>query len=82
MCTSSDGIVASSVMSEDKSERELARWRKKIGMIGIDIKGLHQETEAGRLKLKTKLMNERFINELDRNRLAGHIHYRNVYWQL
>jgi hypothetical protein len=53
-------------MSEDKSERELARWRKKIGMIGIDIKGLHQETETGRLKLQTKLMNERFINELDK----------------
>jgi hypothetical protein len=28
--------------------------------IGIDIKGLDQETETGRAKLKTKLMNEHF----------------------
>jgi hypothetical protein len=55
-------------MSEDKSEQELAKWRKKIEMIGIDIKGLDQdqETETGRFKLKTKFMNEHFINELDK----------------
>jgi hypothetical protein len=53
-------------MSEDKSEQELAKWRKKIEMIGIDIKGLNQETETGRFKLKTKFMNEHFINELDK----------------
>ena len=35
-------------MSENKSEQELARWRKKIEMIGIYIKGLDQETETGR----------------------------------
>ena len=33
-------------MSEDKSEQELTRWRKKIEMIGIEIKGLDQETEG------------------------------------
>jgi len=54
-------------MSEDKSEQELTRWRKKIEMIGIDIKGLDQETETGRFKLKTNLMNVHFINELDKN---------------
>jgi hypothetical protein len=53
-------------MPENKSEQELASWRKKIEMIGIDMKGLDQETETGRLKLKTKLMNEHFINELDK----------------
>lgn len=54
------------MMSEDKSEQELAIWRKKIEMIGIDIKSLVQETETGRFKLKTKLMNQHFINELDK----------------
>ncbi|HET7148025.1 MAG TPA: hypothetical protein VFI73_05940 [Candidatus Nitrosopolaris sp.] len=53
-------------MTEDKSEQELAKWRKKIEMIGIDIKGMNKETETGRFKLKTKLMNEHFINELDK----------------
>lgn len=53
-------------MSEDKSEQELAKWRKKIEMIGIDILGLDQEAETGRFKLKTKFMNEHFINELDK----------------
>lgn len=54
------------IMSENKSEQELVRWRKKIEMIGINIKGLDQETETGRFKLKTNLMNEHFINELDK----------------
>lgn len=53
-------------MSEDKSEQELAKWHKKIEMIGIDIKGLDQETETGRFKLKTKFMNAHFMNELDK----------------
>jgi hypothetical protein len=35
-------------------------------MIGIDIKGLDQEAETGRSKLKTNLMNSPFINELDK----------------
>ena len=55
-----------SIMSENKSEQELVRWRKKIEMIGINIKGLDEETEKGRFKLKTNLMNEHFINELDK----------------
>jgi hypothetical protein len=53
-------------MNEDESGRELTRWRKKIEMIGIDIKGLDQETETGRFKLKTNLMNAHFISELDK----------------
>ena len=47
------GIGDCSIMSEDKSEQHLARWRKKIEMIGIDIKGLDQEAETGRSKPKT-----------------------------
>jgi hypothetical protein len=53
-------------MSEDKSGQELGRWYKKIEMIGIDIKGLEKETETGRFKLKTDMMNAHFINELDK----------------
>ena len=53
-------------MSQDKSEQEIARWHKQIEMIGIDIKVLDQEIETGRFKLKTKVMNAHFINELDK----------------
>jgi hypothetical protein len=56
------------LMSEDKQEKqgELDTWRKKIEMIGIDIKSLDPETETGRFKLKTRFMNQHFINELDK----------------
>jgi hypothetical protein len=55
-------------MSEGKPEKqgELYTWRKKIEMIGINIKSLDLETETGRFKLKTKFMNQHFINELDK----------------
>lgn len=55
-------------MSEGKPEKqgELDTWRKKIEMIGIEIKSLDLETETGRFKLKTKFMNQHFINELDK----------------
>ena len=45
---------------------ELATWRKKIEMIGIDIKGLDRENATRRLLLRTTLMNQHFINELDK----------------
>jgi hypothetical protein len=51
---------------EVKSDDGLARWQKKIEMIGIDIKGLEQDIQTGRLKLKTKFINQHFINELDK----------------
>jgi hypothetical protein len=35
-------------------------------MIGIDIKSLERESETGRVKLTTTLMNQHFINELDK----------------
>lgn len=60
------GIGDRSIMSEDQSEQHLVRWRKKIKLIGIDIKGLDQEAETGRFKLKTNLMNTPFINEFDK----------------
>jgi hypothetical protein len=42
-------------------------WRKKIEMIGIDIKGLDSDGDAeGRIKLKTNLINQHLINELDK----------------
>jgi hypothetical protein len=42
-------------------------WRKKIEMIGIDIKGLDSNGDTeGRIKLKTNLINQHLINELDK----------------
>ncbi len=41
-------------------------WRKKIEMIGIDIKSLDQNMDNNRFKLKTRLMNRHFLNELDK----------------
>jgi hypothetical protein len=55
---------------EDKEQQhkdvELVTWRKEIEMIGIDMKSLDKENETGRLKLRTTLMNQHFINELDK----------------
>ncbi|MFL6509542.1 MAG: hypothetical protein ACJ704_16610 [Nitrososphaeraceae archaeon] len=54
---------------DDKQQQdvdELATWRKKIEIIGIDIKSLDRENETRRLMLRTTLMNQHFINELDK----------------
>src|ERR671930_1692280 len=51
---------------KEREDVELATWRKKIEIIGIDIKGLDKENETGRLKLRATLMNQHFINELDK----------------
>ena len=51
---------------QQQDVQELANWRKKIEIIGIDIKSLDRENETGRLKLRTTLMNQHFINELDK----------------
>ena len=37
-----------------------------IEMIGIEIKDLNEQTETGRLELKTRFINQHFINELDK----------------
>jgi hypothetical protein len=50
----------------DISPQDIAAWYKKIEMIGIEIKSLDQDVDLGRLKLKTKFMNQHFINELDK----------------
>ncbi|MGA9152687.1 MAG: hypothetical protein WBZ36_19085 [Candidatus Nitrosopolaris sp.] len=53
-------------MSEDKSSTRLSKLSKQIEMIGMEIKDLNEQTETGRLELKTKFINQHFINELDR----------------
>ena len=62
--------MVDSEKSEQKEKEpqdvELATWRKKIEIIGIDIKSLDKENETGRLKLRTTLMNQHFTNELDK----------------
>jgi hypothetical protein len=68
-----DCAMADNEKSERKEEKEqhqdveeLVTWRKKIEMIGIDIKRLDRESQTGRLILRTTLMNQHFINELDK----------------
>jgi hypothetical protein len=51
---------------EPQQDVELAAWYKKIEIIGISIKSLDRENETGRLKLRTTLINQHFINELDK----------------
>jgi sialic acid synthase SpsE len=68
--THSDSIMADKPEGKEKEEQhqdvELVSWRKKMEMIGIDIKSLDRENETRRLKLRTTLMNQHFINELDK----------------
>jgi hypothetical protein len=64
--------MASNEKSERKEERqqqqgvELVTWRRKIEMIGFDIKSLDIENETGRLLLRATFMNQHFLNELDK----------------
>src|SRR6188472_3758468 len=51
---------------QQQQDADLVIWRKKKEMIGIDIKSLDGENETGRLMLRTTLMNQHFINELDK----------------
>jgi hypothetical protein len=50
----------------DISLQDINALRKKIELIGIDIKGLDQDVDPSRLILKTRFMNRHFINELDK----------------
>jgi hypothetical protein len=50
----------------DKSQEDIDTWYKKIELIGIEIKSLDQDIDTGRFKLKTRFMNQHFINELDK----------------
>jgi len=50
----------------DKSQEDIDIWYKKIELIGIEIKNLDKDMDTGRFKLKTRFMNQHFINELDK----------------
>ena len=47
----------------DKSQENIDVWYKKIELIGIEIKNLDEDMDTGRFKLKTRYMNQHFINE-------------------
>ncbi len=59
-------LIIGDYRTMSKSPEEMHVWRKKIEMAGIDIKSLDQDLDTGRFKLKTRLMNQHFINELDK----------------
>ena len=50
----------------EKSTVEFSKLHKQIELIGIEVKGLDEKAETGRLELKTKFINQHFINELDK----------------
>ena len=52
--------------SVEKPTAEFSKLRKQIELIGIEVKGLDEKAETGRLELKTKFINQHFINELDK----------------
>jgi hypothetical protein len=52
--------------STDKSGAGFSKFRKQIELIGIEIKDLNEQAQTGRFELKTKLINQHFINELDK----------------
>jgi len=50
----------------DISPQDMVAWRKKIELIGFDIKGLERDSDPSRLILKTKAINRLGIDELDK----------------
>ena len=44
----------------------VSKLRKQIELICIEVRGLDEKAETGRLELKTKFINQHFINELDK----------------
>jgi hypothetical protein len=50
----------------DKSNVGFSKLRKQIELIGIEVKDLNEQAETGRFQLKTKIINQHFINELDK----------------
>ena len=52
--------------STDKSNAGISKLRRQIELIGIEIKDLNYQAETGRFELKTKLINQHLINELDK----------------
>ena len=49
-----------------ESTAKFSKLRKQIELIGIEVKGLDEKAETGRLELKTQFINQHFINELDK----------------
>jgi hypothetical protein len=48
------------------SSFQLATIAAAAELLGIEVKGLDEKAETGRLELKTKFINQHFINELDK----------------
>jgi hypothetical protein len=53
-------------MKKSVETAEFSKLRKQIELIGIEVKDLDEKEETGRLELKTKFINQHFINELDK----------------
>jgi hypothetical protein len=52
--------------STDNSSAGISKLRRQIELVGIEIKDLNEQAETGRFELKTKLINQHFINELNK----------------
>ena len=50
----------------DESSAMISKLRKQMELVGIEINGINEQAETGRSELKTKLINQHFINELDK----------------
>jgi hypothetical protein len=53
--------------SVERSMAEFSKLRKQIELLDIKVKGLDEQAETGRLELKTRFINQHFINELNMN---------------
>jgi hypothetical protein len=53
-------------MKKSVETPEFFEVRKQIELIGIEVKGLDEKADTGRLEPKTKFINQHFINELDK----------------
>ena len=53
-------------MKKSVETPEFSELHKQMELIGIEVKGLDEKAETGRLELKTKFINQHFINELDK----------------
>jgi len=54
------------IKNAHKSSAESSKLRKQIELLGIEIKDLNEQADTGRFELKTKFINQHFINELDK----------------
>ena len=69
--------MANNEKLEDKQQQdveELDTWRKKIEMIGIEIKSLDRENKTRRVILRTTFMNQHFINEYHKDIYRKNLH--------